>query len=238
MHSTVINYDHKIFLDIDLLPDQIIEDHAMATYRKAIDSANFTCKRLRLESSDSNQHAYDHLFPQHIEERFLPMTAIKKHEVGEEDDHSLIFDKNKFESSAPAAMEAVATEPSAEKDKETHALALTQVEGKLAMEVEVVQSPASQCDWCPCSICNLDVTWPYIMHSDASRAMTKHRCALCQRVVCVVCAPAGDQISGDGLSQKHHLSDYSIPLPHLGLFTPQRVCIHCYYDSSYPGIYA
>lgn len=30
--------------------------------------------------------------------------------------------------------------------------------------------------WVPCSVCGLDVTWPYVLHSDASRAIVAHNC--------------------------------------------------------------
>jgi hypothetical protein len=30
--------------------------------------------------------------------------------------------------------------------------------------------------WVPCAVCGLDVTWPYVLHSDASRAIVAHNC--------------------------------------------------------------
>lgn len=87
-------------------------------------------------------------------------------------------------------------------------------------------------EWTPCTICGLDVIWPCIMRSTASRALATHRCSMCAKIVCVVCAPAGDTIAGDGLNKTVVLPDLRIPLPSLGLFTPQRVCVHCYFDSS------
>ena len=52
--------------------------------------------------------------------------------------------------------------------------------------------------WKPCYLCGLDVTWPYMLHSDASRAMVTHNCRSCGEVVCSACAPAGDTVPGDG----------------------------------------
>lgn len=52
--------------------------------------------------------------------------------------------------------------------------------------------------WVPCSVCGLDVTWPYVLHSDASRAIVAHNCRKCGEVVCSLCAPAGDSLPGDG----------------------------------------
>jgi len=92
--------------------------------------------------------------------------------------------------------------------------------------------------WLPCSVCGLEVTWPSIMHSDASRALATHNCSACGRIVCTLCAPAGEQIQGDGINRKYKVSDYRIALPWLGLYSPQRVCLHCYYDSTYPGLSA
>lgn len=90
--------------------------------------------------------------------------------------------------------------------------------------------------WLPCSVCGLEVTWPYITHSDAGRAMATHNCSACGRIVCTVCAPAGDKLKGDGISTTHNVSDFRVPLPWLGIYSEQRVCCHCYFDSTYPGL--
>jgi hypothetical protein len=90
--------------------------------------------------------------------------------------------------------------------------------------------------WLPCSVCSLEVTWPYMMHSDASRSIATHNCSSCGKIVCTVCSPAGDEIPGDGISQRYKVPDFRIALPWLGLYAPQRVCLHCYYDSTYPGL--
>jgi hypothetical protein len=78
--------------------------------------------------------------------------------------------------------------------------------------------------------------------------------------VCSLCAPAGDTLPGDGtlpcysaalltvltpkncvdssalrlptgLNQSYQLSDYRVSLPECGLFSPQRVCLLCYFDT-------
>lgn len=97
---------------------------------------------------------------------------------------------------------------------------------------------SSQVYWTPCSVCGLNVTWPYMVHSEAARAMVTHHCAVCGHVVCTYCAPAGDVVPGDGLNQTLTLKDMRISLPWIGVFTPQRVCLHCYFDSSHPGLVA
>jgi hypothetical protein len=74
------------------------------------------------------------------------------------------------------------------------------------------------------------------MHSEASRALVTHHCAVCRRIVCTYCAPAGDIIPGDGMNVNIALRDLRITLPWIGVFTPQRVCLHCYFDSSSPGL--
>ena len=38
-------------------------------------------------------------------------------------------------------------------------------------------------------------------------------------------------LPGDGVNQSYPLPDLRIALPHLQLFTPQRVCLHCYFDT-------
>jgi hypothetical protein len=52
--------------------------------------------------------------------------------------------------------------------------------------------------WVPCNVCGLDVTWPYVLHSDASRAVVAHNCRKCGEVVCTICSPSGDSLPGDG----------------------------------------
>eukprot|EP01040_Poterioochromonas_malhamensis_P005389 gene5389-5781_t len=90
--------------------------------------------------------------------------------------------------------------------------------------------------WLPCAVCGLEVTWPSIMHSDASRATATHNCRSCGRIVCTFCAPAGDTIQGDGINTSYTTDDFRLALPWRGLYTPQRICVQCYYDSSYPGL--
>lgn len=53
--------------------------------------------------------------------------------------------------------------------------------------------------WAVCCVCNCDVTWAYITHSDASRALVTHNCRACGKIVCSVCSPAGDMIPGEGM---------------------------------------
>jgi hypothetical protein len=53
-------------------------------------------------------------------------------------------------------------------------------------------------DWATCYLCGLDTSWPYVTHSDATRALVTHRCMNCSRVVCSVCAPAKDILPGEG----------------------------------------
>ncbi len=58
----------------------------------------------------------------------------------------------------------------------------------------------------------------------------------CGRIVCTFCAPAGDTIQGDGINTSYTTDDFRLALPWRGLYTPQRICVQCYYDSSYPGL--
>lgn len=90
--------------------------------------------------------------------------------------------------------------------------------------------------WTACTVCGLDVTWPYMLHSQAARAMVTHHCSVCGQVVCTYCSPSGDVVPGDGLNQTITLKDMRISMPWIGVFAPQRVCLHCYFDSSHPGL--
>lgn len=245
MQSSVISYDHEIFSELEVYPEQIISDHTMVTYRTMLTAAVFYCKRLALlQDGHEDEHRCDDLFPSHLQARFVSLSAAD--EAGNQ--HNYGLDKHKFDQKANTSTAIPLEHPSVVDSSSLPSKELSvcvpveidadlpSVEGKMTLEVEAVKSPASQCKWIPCAICHLDVTWPNVMHSDACRARTMHRCAACQRIVCVVCAPAGDQIAGDGMSQKHDLPNFSIALPHLGLFTPHRVCMHCYFDSSHPGL--
>jgi hypothetical protein len=103
-----------------------------------------------------------------------------------------------------------------------------------------------------CSICNLDCTWTNITHSEASRANSTHICSFCDRVVCTVCSPAGDKIQGDGINNETTLADRRLTIPSkgnkilvsqlfnfflniliifIGIITPERVCLHCFFNS-------
>jgi hypothetical protein len=82
----------------------------------------------------------------------------------------------------------------------------------------------------PCSVCQLDVCWPYILKSVASRASATCHCQACGNVCCVVCAPAGDTIPAEAMDVDT-LSDRRTPLPSYGKFSPQRVCYPCYFKS-------
>lgn len=75
-------------------------------------------------------------------------------------------------------------------------------EGKGTADVAQAKPKLSQQlqQWVPCSVCGLDVTWPYVLHSDASRAVVAHNCRKCGEVVCSLCSPAGDTLPGDGKS--------------------------------------
>jgi hypothetical protein len=85
--------------------------------------------------------------------------------------------------------------------------------------------------WARCSVCQSDPTWPFITNSDATRALVYHNCRACGKIVCVMCAPAGDSVPGSGIGEYQTLSDHRIPMPSLGILTPERACMRCYLHS-------
>ena len=86
--------------------------------------------------------------------------------------------------------------------------------------------------WAPCSVCGSDVTWTSAVRgSDAARASATHHCRACGNVVCAFCAPAGDQVAGDGIAQFHTLPDKKMALPSQGCLGTVRVCRPCAFNS-------
>ena len=85
--------------------------------------------------------------------------------------------------------------------------------------------------WRKCSVCDMDVTWPFITKSSACRAAASVHCQACGKLCCVVCAPAGDKIPDEASDTGIVLSDRKTPLPTFGKHTPQRVCYPCYFNS-------
>lgn len=99
-----------------------------------------------------------------------------------------------------------------------------------SLRIAPLKDPATG-NWNPCSVCREDTTWPYICKSSSARAGATHHCKACGSIVCSVCAPAGDSIPDDGLNQYVSVDDLRIPLPLMGLITPQRVCLPCFFKS-------
>ena len=89
------------------------------------------------------------------------------------------------------------------------------------------QRPYVDGKFVPCGVCKEDVVWPFLTKSTASRAIATSNCALCGKIVCNVCAPAGELIPGDGIGTECRLADLRSPLPSQGLYTPQRLCLPC-----------
>ena len=82
----------------------------------------------------------------------------------------------------------------------------------------------------PCYCCGSDTTWTsWTSGSDAARAAATHHCRGCGNVVCAFCAPAGDEIAGDGIGQTLRLPDLRLSLPSFGYFEPVRLCRPCSY---------
>lgn len=92
-------------------------------------------------------------------------------------------------------------------------------------------SSQSSSQWNCCTVCGLDCNWAYILKSNGNRAQVSHTCGVCRKIVCTLCAPAGDSIPADGFNATVTLSDWRICVPSLAILQPTRVCAHCYFDS-------
>ena len=82
-----------------------------------------------------------------------------------------------------------------------------------------------------CSLCRVDGAWPFVLHSDATRALTMQNCTICGGIVCAFCAPTGNSIRGDGLQSIIKLPDYRITVPALNHVEPQITCRRCFINS-------
>ena len=98
---------------------------------------------------------------------------------------------------------------------------------------ELVSARSPLSTFSRCSVCDCPPTWMYILKSAAALSRVAHNCRACGKVVCAVCAPAGDEIPDEGVNKKQSLPDRRLPLPGVGLFTEQRVCKTCYIQSYY-----
>eukprot|EP00633_Aureoumbra_lagunensis_P002915 CAMPEP_0197286626 /NCGR_PEP_ID=MMETSP0890-20130614/2158_1 /TAXON_ID=44058 ORGANISM="Aureoumbra lagunensis, Strain CCMP1510" /NCGR_SAMPLE_ID=MMETSP0890 /ASSEMBLY_ACC=CAM_ASM_000533 /LENGTH=762 /DNA_ID=CAMNT_0042755163 /DNA_START=111 /DNA_END=2403 /DNA_ORIENTATION=+ len=84
----------------------------------------------------------------------------------------------------------------------------------------------------PCYCCGSDPAWTsWTTDSDAARCAATHHCRACGQVVCAFCAPAADEIAGDGIGQKQTLPDLRISLPSFGYFEAVRVCRPCAFSA-------
>lgn len=203
MKAAVITHQHPTFQHIQLLLVQLLEDHAMKTYRQSFDSVLFHARKAHRKGSSSlsTAHNIDNLFPMHVTNSMsAPVSA---------GDNTAVVLNDSFGENADDddedPMHDVALVTSKKGEKEDRSVnASSNVDGNSehvdlgSIKVEHAHAPGYICAWTPCSICQLDVTWPYIMHSDASRGLVKNYCASCNRVVCNFCAPAGDELPGDG----------------------------------------
>lgn len=224
--AAVVNHEHIQFQRLELLPHQVLSDHEMATYRSMLHAAKHVAHRHIQDHGKTRKDAHNHGQKHHGAEHDDSLNVLKLFPRSLED--SLHSSKTPRHSSLPAD----SSTKSAEQDAGS---------------------------WLACGVCGLDVTWPFILHSEASRALVTNTCrylldlatvfvllvlpilhhhphsfciySVCRQVVCSVCAPAGDPLPGDGVQQSYHLPDLRQPLPSLGLLSPQRICLHCYWQT-------
>ena len=81
-------------------------------------------------------------------------------------------------------------------------------------------------------VCASESNWCHVFRSDGNKARYLEYCSVCKNVVCPVCSPSGEEISGNGAGQTLKLDDRRIVAPiTLRVVTPQRICMQCYMDS-------
>eukprot|EP01034_Spumella_vulgaris_P032631 gene32631-40264_t len=287
MKSAVVTHAHASFTRIDLILDEVMEDHKMTAYRNMLTSAAYSLRRkernmkaptaAEKEASDLASVMTELIFnTTHLNEMtegdsscaFEPgsstsdcVCTVDREEVVKQ----TIANADYIEGVDSAAV-ATALDPFISSDKITSSNGSSAIENDLTLtkaalaegnkhqavvtfgvdglsssgSVEGAAEASEGGDaaaythvWKHCYLCGLDVTWPYMLHSDASRATVTHNCSACGEVVCSACAPAGDQLPGDGYNQYYTLPDFRIALPRQGLFAPQRICLACYFDSSH-----
>jgi len=201
--TCVLSHRHQTFARMELMLEHAVEDHRMFTYRKALEAARFRTRYLSQYKQQEKQQQ-DELTHPSIH-RLRASCSIKA---------ELLLRKSSIVS------------------KESRTRQSILADGVKSDSIFSSSTSTSSQIWRNCSVCELDVAWPYMMHSDANRATVTHNCSKCHAVVCTLCAPVGDKIPGDGLNQSIQLRDLRIALPNMGVFEPQRVCIPCYFESN------
>lgn len=244
VRAAVVTYKHALFQRVELLPTQIDTDHDMKTYRAMVDGARFIAQTSANDAGKNEvietAENWEALFPCALQRR---VQKVDPHSSVRREGLNLVFPQSSIENTAtllnttaPSPTITPAAKPAPNKPTRIQRNDSTSSFYTTLSGTDDVDNNGLDEDYLPCSICGLEVTWPFMLHSAASRALVTNRCASCGNVVCTVCAPAGDNLPGDGLGSKFQVLDLRLALPQYGIFTPARVCLHCYSDSSYPGL--
>jgi len=199
--ASLINYEFNSLRKLRLLP-KAIENHKIESYWHAFRSIKYDLSLEAILQHRANRTAK------------IRHQSIQKQVIGKVEVVPTI-----------AVAPQVTTQIVEVKAVETVAVAVDDA------RVTITASVSETNPWRSCSICELDCTWPYMLHSDANRGQVTHLCRACGNVVCVICAPAEDIILGDGVAEQVTLKNGKLALPTLGILQPVRICAHCYLDS-------
>ncbi|RYH22433.1 hypothetical protein EON65_19275 [archaeon] len=154
IQAAVVDHEHVNFQRLELLPHQVLSDHEMASYRSMIHAA----KHMAHTPTHASEHTHTHTHVQEDGEQAIPKDVLRV----------LKFFPKSVEDS-------IHTRP------HTHAHTHTYTHTDMHVSVPhaghtsgVEQAEAGS--WLACGVCGLDVTWPFILHSEASRALVTNTC--------------------------------------------------------------
>jgi hypothetical protein len=259
MRASLVTHQHSTFQKITLLPNYLLSEHKISSYRKMLQSVifstnKFASRNLHQHITREQEEYYNRYFPKCVMDELrydeYETTLLSSRPSNEDisQQENLPTTLKQVEGSSKTedgsfSLYGYFKPIFSKKSKDASPVDSSSVDDMLRKDNYATpgdqdrsNSADEEDDWVPCGICGLEVTWPYRMHSDASRALVTHHCCNCGIVICTLCGPAGEKLPGDGIDVTYELPDFRLSLPHRGLFSLQRVCVNCYFDSNHPGL--
>lgn len=245
--ASVIQHSHPTLKELRLVPSAILRDHDMATHFLAMRSVR---QRYKLDKTNSGSGGTIKPSPRKsiLLSDAASLTNTTERELVRRLSETIPPDLNLFRNNdmnnrnvgtrtSTTSVGGVTVDGKVDMKNEDNSITAeresSQSENSVKQSIEDMNSTksnpsiptsytstSSRVMLSICTICQNDVTWPYITHGDATRGGVTHYCGLCQRVVCTICSPAGDKIPGEGWNTTVQLRDWRLVVPSTGMLTP------------------